>query len=64
MLLIIAEDALEIKRSLIMLNYQIHLQVSEVMPSMVVLHLKVYIYHQRLQELVIMLSKDVLHLQI
>ena len=44
-----AEDALEIKRSLIMLNYQIHLQVSEVTPSMVVLHLKVYIYHQRLQ---------------
>ena len=59
-----AEDVLEIKRVLFMLNYQIHLQVSEVMPSMVVLHLKVYIYHQRLQELVIMLSKDVLHLQI
>ena len=64
MLLVETEDALEIKRSLIMLNYQIHLQVSEVMPSMVVLYLKVYIYHQRLQELVIMLSKDVLHLQV
>ena len=58
------EDALEIKGSLIMLNYQIHLQVSEIMPSIVVLHLKVYIYHQRLQELVIMLFNDVLHLQI
>ena len=58
------EDALEIKGSLIMLNYQIHLQVSEVMPSIVVLHLKVYIYHQRLQESAIMLSNDVLHLQI
>ena len=50
MLVMEAEDALETKRSLIMLNYQIHLQVSEVMPSIVVLQLKVYIYHQRLQE--------------
>ena len=59
-----AEDVLETKRVLFMLNYQIHLQVSEVTLSMVVLHLKVYIYHQRLQESVIMLSNDVLHLQI
>ena len=44
------EDALETKRVLFMLNYQIHLQVSEVTLSMVVLHLKVYTYHQRLQE--------------
>ena len=55
------EDALEIKRVLFMLNYQIHLQVSEVALSMVVLHLKVYIYHRRLQESIIMLFNDVLH---
>ena len=45
-----AEDALETKRVLFMLNYQIHLQVSEVTLSMVVLHLKIYTYHQCLQE--------------
>ena len=44
------EDALETKRVLPMRNYLIHLQVSEVTLSMVVLHLKVYIYHRRLQE--------------
>lgn len=36
-----AEDALETKRVLFMLNYQIHLLLLEVMPSMVALHLQV-----------------------